>query len=115
VRILASTAPEHTRVEPVQRARNGKVISARQHLRANNVPQWVWMERNGLNVARKLIAKCKCKNKSFSMEVLDDEQLSSNEVFKMFYRKSMQPVFHFKWDCCGLKVIVNGRLGSVLS
>jgi hypothetical protein len=79
------------------------------------VPQWVWMERNGLSVARKLIAKCKCKNKSFSMEVLDDEQLSSPELFKMFYRKSMQPVFHFKWDCCGLKVIVNGRLGSVLS
>ena len=73
------------------------------------------MGKSGPSVGKKLIAKCKCKNKVFTMEVIDEDDLSSNELFRMFYKKSMQPVFHFKWDCCGLKVIVNGRLGSVLS
>jgi hypothetical protein len=78
------------------------------------------MERNGLSVAKKLIAKCKCEKKSFSAEILDDTTLGLNKRNKstslaIINNLGLAPVFIFKWDCCGLKVIVNGRLGSVLS
>jgi len=70
------------------------------------------MAKSGLSVAKKLLAKCKCKDKSFSLVLIDDELVGSPRPMN---HKKITPVLHFEWHCCGLKVIVNGELGSVLS